>query len=74
MNVGHMIYFVKSFKCAHKTQNFKEGCKFDFVLSCYLVTIVDYALEVLVCLYWAMVDRINVISNMKLLHVALTIP
>jgi hypothetical protein len=51
-----------------------EGGKFDFVLNCYLVTIVDYALEVLVHSYWAMVDGVNVRYNVQLLHVALTLP
>jgi hypothetical protein len=51
-----------------------EGGKLDFVLNCCLITIVDYALEVLVCSYWAMVDRVNVRYDVQLLHVALTLP
>jgi hypothetical protein len=51
-----------------------EGGKLDFELNCRLITIVDYALEVLVHSYWAMVDRINVRYDVKLLHVTLTLP
>jgi hypothetical protein len=51
-----------------------EGGKSDFVLNCYLVSIVDYALEVLVRSYWDMVDGVNVRYDVKLLHVALTLP
>ena len=57
-----------------KLENFMEGGKLDFELNCCLITIVDYALKVLVCSYWVMVDRFIVRYNVQLLHVSLTIP
>jgi hypothetical protein len=44
-----------------------EGVILDFKLNFYLMTIVDYVLEVLVFSYWDMVDRFNVRYNMQLL-------
>jgi hypothetical protein len=57
-----------------KLENFIKGGISDFALNFCLATMVDYALEVLVCSYWVMVDGVNVRYDVKLLHVALTLP